>query len=82
MRLNDNPYLRERDELLAHLVDDGSISAEAAQWERCERCDGSGWMIAEDWESGYHLRWKTQCAQCHGCGVAHLSEQEGGGDGG
>ena len=45
MRLNDNLYLRERDELLAHLVDDGSISAEAAQRERCERCDGSARMM-------------------------------------
>lgn len=32
--LNENPYLRERDELLAHLVDDGTISAEAAAKER------------------------------------------------
>ena len=29
--LNDNPYLRERDELLAHLVDDGTISAEGSE---------------------------------------------------
>lgn len=36
MRLNDdNFYLRERDELLAHLVDDGTISAATAARERC-----------------------------------------------
>lgn len=88
--LNDNPYLRERDELLAHLVDDGTISAEAAQRERCRLrgiCSEPDCEQAIDgWCAGCGMKLCLSCLAEHDAtehwGIAHpLSEQEGGGDG-
>ena len=73
--LNDNPYLRERDELLAHLVDDGSISA-AALDPCCANCGASAvamqcdscreWQCADCWRYGRH-----DARLCPSCAAAN-----------
>lgn len=83
--LNDNPYLRERDELLAHLVDDGTISAEAARRERCRQrgiCSEPDCEQAIDgWCAGCGAKLCSGGLYMHevlGCAVAQQMERSGG----
>ena len=78
--LNENPYLRERDELLAHLVDDGTISAEAAAKERCRLrgiCSEPDCEQAIDgWCAGCGAKLCASCLSLHaqdGCEDAHAA---------
>ena len=70
--LNENPYLRERDELLAHLVDDGTISAEAIE---CHH----------EWCGSIRPKSDNPSVVCVWCGVvrprAALVSERSGGDG-
>ena len=74
--LNDNPYLRERDELLAHLVDDGTLALCADP--RCgepvdDACEFCGKALCAGGIFMHHII---------GCTLASRAEaQEGGGDG-
>ena len=61
--LNDNPYLRERDELLAHLVDDGTISAEVF----CLHCGQAA--VTYCYECGADL--------CEACAPDHFTADPG-----
>ena len=87
--LNDNPYLRERDELLAHLVDDGLIAGEVGEVFERECCVCGRMMSSEtpivrvqSEQTGFALELHTACAKGLAEALRVISVRgEGGGDG-
>lgn len=38
----------------------------------CEACKGTGEIVADDYEGGYHFWAKTQCTECGGKGSVRV----------
>jgi hypothetical protein len=78
--LNDNTYLRERDELLAHLVDAGTISAAAARRERWRErgicSDPDCEQAIDGWCAGCGAKLCLDCLMRHDLRHAHAEESD------